>query len=124
MGALIIGLLTGVVCWWGATWLKHKFGYDDSLDAFGVHGIGGFVGAVLTGVFAVEAVGGAGKAGLIDGNGGQVLTQLYGTGVVIVYDAIATFVIIKLIDLVIGIRVEKDVEREGLDVNLHGEAVL
>jgi Amt family ammonium transporter len=124
MGALIIGLLAGVVCWWGATWLKHKFGYDDSLDAFGVHGIGGFVGAVLTGVFAVEAVGGAGKAGLIDGNGGQVLTQLYGTGVVIVYDAIATFVIIKLIDLVIGIRVEKDVEREGLDVNLHGEAVL
>ena len=123
-GALIIGLVAGVVCWWSATALKHMFKYDDSLDAFGVHGVGGFVGAVLTGVFAVEAVGGTGKSGLIDGNAGQVLTQLYGCGVVIVYTAIATFIIAKLIDVVIGLRVEKDVEREGLDVNLHGEAVL
>jgi Amt family ammonium transporter len=124
MGALIIGLIAGVVCWWAATWLKYKLGYDDALDAFGVHGVGGFVGAVLTGVFAVQAVGGEGKAGLIDGNAGQVVTQLYGAGVVIVYCAVATFIIAKVIDLVIGLRVEKDVEREGLDVNLHGEAVL
>ncbi|MBM3515966.1 MAG: ammonium transporter [Alphaproteobacteria bacterium] len=124
MGGLIIGLIAGAVCWWSATAVKHAFKYDDSLDAFGVHGVGGFVGAILTGVFAVEAVGGAGKAGLIDGNAGQVLTQLYGAGVVIAYCAVATFVIAKLIDLVIGLRVEKDVEREGLDINLHGEAVL
>ena len=124
MGALFIGLIAGTACWWSATALKKKFGYDDSLDAFGVHGMGGFVGAILTGVFAVEAVGGAGKAGLIDGNPGQVVTQLYGCVVVIAYTGVATFVIVKLIDFVIGIRVEKDVEREGLDVNLHGEAVL
>ncbi|MSO98607.1 MAG: ammonium transporter [Rhodospirillaceae bacterium] len=124
MGALFIGLIAGAVCWWAATWLKHKLGYDDALDAFGVHGVGGFVGAILTGVFAVQAVGGEGKAGLIDGNPGQVMTQLYGCGVVIAYCAVATFIIAKVIDLVIGLRVEKDVEREGLDINLHGEAVL
>jgi Amt family ammonium transporter len=124
MGALIIGLVAGVICWWSATWLKHKLGYDDSLDAFGVHGVGGFVGAVLTGVFAVQSVGGEGKAGLIDGNAGQVWTQFYGAAIVVVYCAIATFIIAKVIDLVIGLRVDTDVEREGLDVNLHGEAVL
>jgi Amt family ammonium transporter len=124
MGALIIGLIAGVVCWWAATGLKHALGYDDSLDAFGVHGVGGFVGAVLTGVFAVSAVGGEGKSGLIDGNAGQVVTQLYGAGVVIAYCAVATFIIAKGLDMIIGLRVDKDVEREGLDVNLHGEAVL
>ncbi|MBL8643935.1 MAG: ammonium transporter [Rhodospirillaceae bacterium] len=124
MGALIIGLVAGVICWWSAAWLKHKLGYDDSLDAFGVHGVGGFVGAILTGVFAVQAVGGEGKAGLIDGNAGQVWTQFYGAGVVIVYCAVATYIIAKVIDLIIGLRVDSDVEREGLDVNLHGEAVL
>ena len=124
MGGLIIGLIAGAVCWWSATAVKHAFKYDDSLDAFGVHGVGGFVGAILTGVFAVEAVGGAGKSGLIDGNGAQVATQRYGASVVIAYCAVATIVIAKVIDLVIGLRVEKDVEREGLDVNLHGEAVL
>jgi len=123
-GALVIGLIAGGVCWWAATGLKHALGYDDSLDAFGVHGVGGFVGAILTGVFAVSAVGGEGKSGLIDGNSGQLWTQFYGAAVVIVYGAVATFVIAKLIDLVIGLRVDKDVEREGLDVNLHGEAVL
>ena len=77
-GALVIGIVAGLCCFWGATGLKHAMGYDDSLDAFGVHGVGGFVGAILTGVFAVEAIGGAGKKGLIDGNAGQVLTQLWG----------------------------------------------
>ena len=79
MGALVIGIVAGVVCFWGATGLKKAMGYDDSLDAFGVHGVGGFVGAILTGVFAVEAIGGDGKKGLIDGNAGQVLTQLWGS---------------------------------------------
>ena len=78
MGALVIGIAAGLVCFWAATSLKQALGYDDSLDAFGVHGVGGFVGAILTGVFAVEAIGGDGKKGLIDGNAGQVLTQLWG----------------------------------------------
>ena len=122
-GALVIGLVAGVVCWWAATALKRMLGYDDSLDAFGVHGIGGIVGAILTGVFAVQAIGGDGKAGLIDGNAGQVLTQIYGVAVVVAYCAIVTFVIAKIIDMAIGLRVDADTEREGLDLNLHGEVV-
>ena len=122
-GALIIGLIAGIVCWWAATALKRALGYDDSLDAFGVHGIGGIVGALLTGVFAVAAVGGEGKSGLLDGNARQVLTQLYGVVVVVVYDAVVTFIIAKVIDMAIGLRVDADTEREGLDLNLHGEVV-
>ena len=121
MGALIIGLVAGVVCFWGATSLKRMLGYDDSLDAFGVHGIGGIVGALLTGVFAVKDIGGT--AGMLEGNSGQVVTQLLGIGVTVVYGAIATFIILKVIDLVIGLRVTEEQEREGLDVSLHGERV-
>ena len=123
MGALVIGIVAGVVCFWGATGLKKAMGYDDSLDAFGVHGVGGFVGAILTGVFAVEVIGGEGKKGLIDGNAGQVLTQLWGTLVVVAWCAIATFVILKVIDALIGLRVTTEEEVEGLDINLHGETV-
>ena len=122
-GALIIGLIAGIVCWWGATALKRALGYDDSLDAFGVHGIGGIAGALLTGVFAVEAIGGEGKGGLIDGNARQLLTQFYGVAVVVAYDAVVTFIIAKVIDMAIGLRVDADTEREGLDLNLHGEVV-
>jgi ammonium transporter, Amt family len=122
-GALIIGIAAGVVCYWGTTGLKHAFGYDDSLDAFGVHGVGGAVGALLTGVLAVAWVGGEGKSGLIDGNPHQVLVQLYGIVVVAVYDAIASLVLLKLVDLTIGLRVDSDIEREGLDLAIHGEAV-
>jgi Amt family ammonium transporter len=123
-GALIIGLVSGVGCYFGATTLKHMMGYDDSLDAFGVHGVGGIIGAVLTGVFAREAISGnAAKTGLIEGNSGQVITQLYGVGVTIVFCAVATFILLKLIDLLVGLRVDSDTEREGLDVNLHGEVV-
>jgi ammonium transporter, Amt family len=122
-GALAIGIVAGLLCFWGATGLKHAMGYDDSLDAFGVHGVGGFVGAILTGVFAVEAVGGAGKKGLIDGNPGQVLTQLWGCLVCIAWCAIATFVILKIVDALIGLRVTSEEEVEGLDINLHGETV-
>ncbi|MGE0153859.1 MAG: ammonium transporter [Reyranellaceae bacterium] len=123
VGALIMGAIAGVICFWGATSLKRMLGYDDSLDAFGVHGIGGFVGAILTGVFAVEAIGGEGKSGLIEGNAGQVLTQLIGCVATIAWCAVATFVILKVIDVIIGLRVPEDVEVEGLDINLHGETV-
>ncbi len=123
MGSQVIGLVAGVVCFWGATGLKKAMGYDDSLDAFGVHGVGGFVGAILTGVFAVEVIGGEGKKGLIDGNAAQVLTQLWGTLVVVAWCAIATFVILKIIDALIGLRVTTEEEIEGLDINLHGETV-
>src|SRR4051794_3110956 len=122
-GALIIGIVAGVACYWGATWLKNTLGYDDSLDAFGVHGIGGAVGAILTGVLAVAAVGGEGKSGLIDGNAHQGVIQLYGIGVVVAYDAIVSLVLLKIIDLVIGLRVDTDTEREGLDLAIHGEVV-
>jgi Amt family ammonium transporter len=122
-GGLVIGLIAGVICFWGATGLKHALGYDDSLDAFGVHGLGGFAGAILTGVFALEAIGGDGKKGLIDGNPGQVLTQLWGCLVCIAWCAVATFVILKLVDMVIGLRVTAEEEVEGLDINLHGETV-
>jgi len=123
MGALAIGIVAGLVCFWGATGLKHAMGYDDSLDAFGVHGVGGFVGAILTGVFAVESIGGAGKKGLIDGNAGQILTQLWGCLICMAWCAVASFVILKLIDAMIGLRVTSEEEVEGLDINLHGETV-
>jgi Amt family ammonium transporter len=120
-GALIIGLVAGVVCYWGATGLKHALKYDDSLDAFGVHGIGGITGAILTGVFAVESIGGT--AGLLEGNSGQVMTQVYGVLITLVYTAVASFILLKLIDLVMGLRVSAEEEREGLDLALHGETV-
>ncbi|MGC2414593.1 MAG: ammonium transporter [Stellaceae bacterium] len=122
-GAFIIGIAAGIACFWGATGLKNLLGYDDSLDAFGVHGIGGAVGAILTGVLAVSAVGGAGHGGLIDGNARQVLIQLYGVACTAGYDAIASLIILKLVDLTIGLRVDLDTEREGLDLAIHGEIV-
>jgi Amt family ammonium transporter len=122
-GSLIIGIAAGVLCYWGATGLKNALGYDDSLDAFGVHGVGGVTGAMLTGVLAVSAVGGEGHSGLIDGNAHQVVIQLYGVACTVVYDAIASLILLKLIDLVIGLRVDADTEREGLDLAIHGEVV-
>ena len=122
-GALIIGIAAGVICYWGATGLKHMFGYDDSLDAFGVHGVGGTVGAILTGVLAVAWVGGEGKSGLIDGNPHQVIVQLYAIAVVVVYDVIVSLILLKLVDLTIGLRVDSEVEREGLELAIHGEAI-
>jgi Amt family ammonium transporter len=121
MGALAIGAAAGIVCYWASTWLKKTCGYDDSLDVFGIHGIGGIVGAVLTGVFAAEAIGGT--KGLLEGNPGQVLTQLWGIAATVVYCAIASAIILKVIDAVIGIRVEAETERDGLDLTLHGETV-
>ena len=120
-GALIIGLVAGLVCYWGAVVLKPKLGYDDSLDVFGVHGLGGITGALLTGVFAVEAIGGT--PGLLEGNAGQVLIQLEGIGATIVYCAIVTFVLLKIINAVMGLRVDEEEEVTGLDYSLHGETV-
>ena len=113
-GALVIGVVAGVVCFWSATWLKHKFNYDDSLDAFGVHGIGGIIGALLTGVFAVKDIGG------FDGN---VLLQAKGVLTTLVYSGVVSFILLKGIDMVMGLRVTEEEEREGLDVSLHGEHV-
>jgi Amt family ammonium transporter len=120
-GALFIGLAAGLCCYAGAVWLKHALKYDDSLDVFGVHGIGGIVGAILTGVFAEQAIGGT--AGLIEGNPGQVWTQIEGILVTIVWCAVASFVILKIIDVIIGLRVDVEDEVAGLDISLHGETV-
>jgi len=120
-GALAIGLAAGIICFIAATSIKRALGYDDSLDVFGIHGVGGIVGAILTGVFAVEAIGGTG--GLLEGNPGQVWTQIEGILATIAYSAIATFILLKIIDVIVGLRVEESTEIEGLDINLHGEVV-
>ena len=121
MGALWIGLAAGVICFWAAVYLKNLLGYDDSLDAFGVHAIGGIIGALLTGVFAVKAIGGT--AGMLEGNTGQLLIQATGVGVTMAYDAIVSFIILKVIDWTLGLRVIAEQEREGLDITQHGEQV-
>ncbi|NHN92111.1 ammonium transporter [Acetobacter sicerae] len=123
-GALAIGLITGVVCYWGATSLKHMMGYDDSLDAFGVHGVGGIVGALLTGVFAYGPLSAtdsdpAGTSGSLH----QLLVQAEAVGVTIVWCGIMTFILLKVVDLVVGLRVSTEAEQEGLDVALHGERI-
>ena len=120
-GALVIGIAAGVICFLAATSMKRALGYDDSLDVFGIHGVGGIVGALLTGVFAVEAIGGT--KGLLEGNAGQIFVQLEGIIATVVWSALATFVILKVVDLIVGLRVEQNAEIEGLDINLHGEVV-
>jgi len=122
-GALIIGIAAGVVCYFSSVHMKKLFGYDDALDAFGVHGVGGALGAMMTGAFASNAINMASKGWLIDGNAGQMLIQLYDVLGVFVYCAIGTYVILKVIDMLVGLRVKRDVEVEGLDINLHGETV-
>jgi Amt family ammonium transporter len=112
--AVVIGIVAGVVCFIAATSLKHALGYDDSLDAFGVHCIGGIVGALLTGVFASKEISGA---------DGSVLIQLEGVAVTLVYGFVASFVILKIIDMTLGLRVSEEQEREGLDISLHGESI-
>lgn len=121
MGGLFIGIGAGFGAFFFSTAVKKALGYDESLDVFGVHGIGGIVGAILTGVFAVEAIGGT--AGLLEGNFAQVWIQIYGVIATIVWCALATFVILIVLKYTIGIRVPEPVEVEGLDVNLHGEVV-
>jgi Amt family ammonium transporter len=121
MGALAIGLASGVICFFASTTLKRALGYDDSLDVFGVHCIGGIVGAMLTGIFCAQALGGAGFGGDIESIGGQLLSQ--GTGVLatLVYTGVVTFIILKVVDLVMGLRVSDEDESIGLDLSLHNE---
>jgi Amt family ammonium transporter len=127
--ALLIGLLAGVFCFYMVTAVKGKFGYDDSLDAFGVHGAGGTLGAILTGIFATNAVNDAlkdtaGKAlplGLVDGHPGQVLNQAVGVAISFVLAIVGTLVILKIVDLLVGVRVSAEQEIEGLDLSMHGE---
>jgi Amt family ammonium transporter len=129
MSALIIGFIAGLACFLMVTAVKKRLGYDDSLDAFGVHGVGGTVGAILTGVFATRAVNaifkdGSGNplpVGLIDGNGSQVVNQLIAIGITVGLSVVATFVILKIVDLVVGVRVSEEDELRGLDLSQHSE---
>jgi ammonium transporter, Amt family len=122
-GGLIIGLAAGAVCFWAATALKHMLGYDDSLDAFGVHGIGGMIGALLTGVLAYGPLSADAKnpGGVVIAGLAQFTNQAIAVGATIAYSAIATFVLLKIVDVAVGLRVTDEEEREGLDVVLHGE---
>jgi Amt family ammonium transporter len=129
MSALAIGLLAGVFCYAMVVWVKARFGYDDSLDAFGVHGMGGTLGAVLTGIFASstinpifkDAKGNTLPSGAIEGNWHQVLNQLVGIGIAWAISIVGTLILLKLVDMVIGLRVTPEEEREGLDITQHGE---
>jgi Amt family ammonium transporter len=119
IGALIIGIAAGVICFWAATSLKQKLGYDDSLDAFGVHGIGGIVGAFLTGICASESLGGAGFAA--GSMGAQIKAQVISIVVTLVYSGVLSLIILKFVDAVVGLRVTQDEETAGLDISLHDE---
>ncbi|WP_374482239.1 ammonium transporter [Zoogloea sp.] len=128
VGAIVIGLLAGVVCLWGVNGLKRLLGADDSLDVFGVHGVGGILGAILTGVFASPSLGGVGiwdyvanKAADTYSIGDQVIVQLTAVGITVVWSAVVAFIAYKLVDMFIGLRVPEDEEREGLDITSHGE---
>ena len=118
---IVIGVIAGAVCFWACTSLKQRFNYDDSLDVFGVHGIGGMVGTFLTGVFAAAAIGGT--AGLIEGNPRQLLIQIYGIGVTLLWSGGLTFVLLKVVGAFVPLRVSLQQELEGLDISQHGEAL-
>jgi Amt family ammonium transporter len=118
---VVIGLIAGLVCFWACTWLKHRFRYDDSLDVFGVHGVGGLIGTLLAGVFATAAIGG--RSGLIEGNPQQLLLQFYGVAITLVWSAGVTFVLLKLVSAFVPLRVSREHEMEGLDISQHGEAL-
>ena len=118
VGAILIGIASGVLCFFAATSLKRAMGYDDSLDVFGVHGVGGFVGAILTGVFTAEMFGGAGLEG---GIASQVVLQFIGAAATIVYSGVLTWIILKALDAAIGLRMTADEEAQGLDLSLHDE---
>jgi len=129
VGALIIGLAAGVVCLWGVNGLKKLLGADDSLDVFGVHGVGGILGAILTGVFAAPSLGGSGiydyVANKVADNYdilGQVMIQVTGVGVTLIWSGTVAFICYKIVDVVVGLRVPEDEEREGLDITSHGES--
>jgi ammonium transporter, Amt family len=127
MGAIVIGILAGLVCLWAVTWLKSAVGYDDSLDVFGVHCIGGILGAILTGVFVSPSLGGTGVYDYVANKVGdysmadQVISQLWAVGTSLVWSSVVAFISYKIVDVVIGLRVTEEQEREGLDETQHGE---
>jgi Amt family ammonium transporter len=121
IGALWIGAAAGAGCFFASTTVKRALGYDDSLDVFGVHCIGGIIGALLTGVFALEAIGGV--KGALEGNTGQILTQIEGIVATLVWSGVVTLVILIIVNIIVGVRVSQATEVEGLDINLHGEVV-
>jgi len=128
MGAIAIGLIAGLVCLWGVNGLKRMLGADDSLDVFGVHGVGGILGALLTGVFAAPSLGGTGIFDYVTNKvspdysiGGQVWIQLQAVLTTVIWSAVVAFIAFKIVDLVIGLRVPEEDEREGLDISSHGE---
>jgi Amt family ammonium transporter len=118
---IVIGVIAGMVCFWACTWLKRRFHYDDSLDVFGVHGVGGMTGILLAGVFATASIGGT--SGLIEGNPRQLLIQLYGVAVTLVWSGGVTYVLLKLVSALVPLRVSREQELEGLDISQHGEAL-
>jgi ammonium transporter, Amt family len=118
---IIIGTVAGLVCYWACTWLKQRFRYDDSLDVFGVHGIGGITGTLLVGIFAASAIGGT--SGLIEGHPQQVLIQLYGIATTLVWSGGVTYALLKLVGIFVPLRVSSQQELEGLDISQHGEAL-
>jgi Amt family ammonium transporter len=118
---IVIGIVAGLVCYWACTSLKQRFGYDDSLDVFGVHGVGGMTGVLLAGVFATASIGGT--AGLIEGRPQQLLIQLSGVAVTLVWSAGATYLLLKLVGAFVPLRVSREQELEGLDISQHGEAL-
>jgi Amt family ammonium transporter len=127
-GSLVIGIVAGIVCFWASTSLKKALGYDDSLDVFGVHCVGGIVGALLTGVFAVGALSSSaalpdGLQGVLEGNPGQFLIQVYAVVATLLFSGIGSFILLKIVDLIVGLRVSDEAERDGLDLSLHGESV-
>ena len=118
---IVIGVVAGLVCFWACTWLKRRFNYDDSLDVFGVHGIGGMTGILLAGVFATASIGGT--SGLIEGNPQLLLIQLYGVAVTLAWSGGVTYLLLKLVSLFVPMRVSRQQELEGLDISQHGEAL-
>jgi Amt family ammonium transporter len=129
MGGLVIGLLAGVICLWGVNSLKRMLGADDSLDVFGVHGVGGILGALLTGVFASPSLGGTGIYDYVANAvspeysiGGQVWIQLQGVLTTVIWSGVVAFIAYKVVDMIIGLRVTEEEEREGLDISSHGES--
>ncbi|MBL8540181.1 MAG: ammonium transporter, partial [Betaproteobacteria bacterium] len=129
MGAIVIGLIAGIICFWGVTGLKGMFGYDDSLDVFGVHAVGGIAGALLTGVFCSPSLGGTGVYDYVANAvtpdysiGGQVYIQAIGVITTIVWSGVVAFISYKIVDAIVGLRVTEEEERTGLDEALHGES--
>jgi Amt family ammonium transporter len=128
MGGLVIGLLAGVICLWGVNGLKHMIGADDSLDVFGVHGVGGALGAILTGVFAAPSLGGTGIFDYVANAASpeysiasQVWIQFQGVLTTVIWSGVVAYIAYKIADMLIGLRVTEEEEREGLDISSHGE---